>query len=67
MIDDSERILALEIQVASLKEDIQKMSDKIDALLEFKHKGIGAVMLLSVILGSGLVASVTSFMSWLKG
>lgn len=55
----SERITALEVEVRLLKQDVEKMNDKLDQLLALKHKGAGAFWFFSAILGSSVIGAVS--------
>lgn len=54
-----ERIAALETELSYLKDEIQKMNEKLDSLLALRYKGAGAFMLASSLFGllfTGLLA-----------
>lgn len=60
----AERIASLETQVQIMSENMDKMVDKMDELLAFRNKGIGALLLITSLLGTGLTGVVLTFMSW---
>lgn len=64
---DVERIAVLEIEVEMLKESLEKISTKLDALLELKTKGMGALGLVSLILGSGVIGIIVMAVNFFKG
>lgn len=57
-IKTAERIAVLELEVKSLKEEVQSTNAKLDQLLELKSKGMGAFWLLSILFGSGILGAV---------
>ena len=74
----AERIAVLESQVeyfnsqlildrAERKQELSELSDKIDTLLSLKERGAGAFWLFGIIFGSGIIAAVTSIVTWFKG
>ena len=72
--EDFERLKALEVEVQNLAKDFAKIegelsqvNTKLDNLLEFKNKGMGAFWLVSALVGSGLIGIVTSLIDWIKG
>lgn len=56
-----ERVSALEIRVGALEEKMDTIVTKLDELLEIKHKGMGAIGLVSVLIvaASGLAGVIT--------
>lgn len=61
---EAERIAVLETKFDELQKDLVSISGKLDELLELKTKGMGAVWLVGLIFGSGilgLVAFVSGF------
>lgn len=62
-----ERITALEVQVASLREEQQEMNRKLDELLTLRSKGIGAFWLASTLFGTTMVGLAGVFLNWLRG
>lgn len=64
---DGERIAALETLVGILREEQREANRKLDELLTFRNKGVGAFWLASALLGTGIVGSIVTFISWLKG
>lgn len=68
MTDDAIIRLALvEARLERLIEDLENRDKKLDELLELKHKGLGALWLATLILGTSIVAGVTTVVSWIKG
>lgn len=57
-IKTAERIAVLELEVKSLKEEVQATNSKLDELLELKSKGMGAFWLLSILAGSGVLGVI---------
>lgn len=69
-----ERIVRLEETVKTMTKSIDtqeasqtEIKEKLDELLELKSKGMGAVWLISAILGTGVLAFVGVFFRWVKG
>lgn len=58
----AERIAVLETKMESLDE----IKEKLDELLQLRHKGIGAFWLASSLLGTGILGALISFLDWLK-
>lgn len=56
-----ERVSALEVKVESLEVKMDMVLDKLNELLEIKHKGMGAIGLVSllVVSASGLAGVIT--------
>lgn len=57
-IKTAERIAVLELEVKSLKEEVQATNSKLDELLDLKSKGMGAFWLLSILFGSGILGGI---------
>lgn len=64
---DNERIAILELKVELLTDAVEKSTSKLDELLTFKSKGMGAFWLASTIFGTGLVGAIVAFTNWFKG
>lgn len=62
-----ERLAILETKVEHLSEQQTKIMEKLDALLAFKHKGLGALGFVTAILGSSILGGVFVLVNWLKG
>lgn len=56
-----ERVSALEIRVGNLEDKMDTIVEKLNELLEIKHKGMGAIGLVSllVVSASGLAGVIT--------
>lgn len=70
MVDDPrvfERLAVVEVEVSSLKKDIEKMTEKLDELLALKAKGAGAFWLATSLFGVGFSVVITYITDWLKG
>lgn len=63
-----ERVSALEVRVNTLDEKMDKVLEKLNELLELKHKGMGAVSLVSllVVAASGLAGVITFVLNLLN-
>lgn len=62
-IETAERIAVLEFQVRLMQITVEETNKKLDQLLELKTKGMGAVWLVSLLFGSGLLG----LFAWFKG
>lgn len=54
-LTDKERVAVLEIELFQLKQDLKDIKDKLNELLDLKAKGLGAIGLMSIIVGSGFL------------
>ena len=61
-----ERMEKLMITLESKEEDLLRIEGKLNELLTLKHQGMGAIWLASLLLGSGLIAGITTFITWIK-
>lgn len=59
-----ERIASLEQQVLFLTTQQKEMNGKLDQLLTLKNKGMGALMLASTIIGTGIVGILAQLFGW---
>ncbi len=57
-----ERIAVLENQMEELKE----IREKLDELIQLKHQGMGAITLVSILVGSGVLGLITTVFALLK-
>lgn len=73
-----ERIAVLETKFSELSKKFdqhvletraenQSLEAKLDSLLEIKNKGLGALWLISGLVGSGIIGGILSFIQWIKG
>lgn len=60
-----ERVSALETRMDNFEEKLDKMMGQLDELLEIKHKGMGAIGLVSLLIisASGLAGVITFVLS----
>lgn len=63
---DAERIAILETEVAHTREEIKKMSEKLDDLLALRNKGVGAFWLASTLIGTGVIGVLSIIIGWFK-
>lgn len=65
IIPVGERVSAVEVRVGNLEDKMDEMIQKLDELLEIKHKGMGAIGLVSVLIvaASGLAGVITFVLS----
>lgn len=54
-----ERIAILETRLNQYEIDVKEINVKLDELLELKHKSAGALGLISLIVGSGVIGLIT--------
>ncbi len=54
-----ERIAVLETKMEQYELDVKNINEKLDELLELKHKSAGALGLISLIIGSGVIGLIT--------
>ncbi len=62
----AERVAMLEADWENTKEDLKEIKDKLDQLIELKHKGLGALGLVSLLIGSGVVGLVLTILNLFK-
>lgn len=62
IVDLAERVAVLETKLDDLKE----IKDKLDELLHLKSQGMGALTLVGMILGSGVIGLVLTLMNFFK-
>lgn len=65
--DGYARIAVLEEQMRTLIDKTEERDKKIDQLLDLKNRGVGAFWLASLIMGSGTVTLMLTFIDWLRG
>ncbi len=51
---------------AEVKVSIDKLTNKLDELLELKAKGMGAIWLIGILLGGGVLAFISTVVGWFK-
>ena len=66
-LTDKERIAILETKQASTEQLLIEMNDKLDSLLQLKDKGMGAIGLVGLIVGSGFIGMVIMLTNYFKG
>lgn len=64
---EPERIAVLETKFEDMQKDLTKISDKLDELLELKTKGMGALGLVGLIMGSGVIGVIMMIVGLFKG
>lgn len=62
-----ERLAILETKVGMMMETNLQLREKLDVLLELRHKGMGAFWLASGLLGTTVMGAIFAFISWMKG
>lgn len=66
-LSQAERITALEVEVRSIKGDLQSANRKLDDLLALRNKGAGAFWLASALFGTTVVGFLSMLVEWMKG
>ena len=66
VLSELERLAKLETEVKHLQEINEKILEKLDALLAFKHKGLCALSLITAILGTSIIGGVYTLIEWFK-
>jgi len=61
-----ERLAILETKVEHLSAQNEDIKNKLDSLLTFKHKGLGALSLITAILGTSIIGAVYTVFEWFK-
>lgn len=64
---EGERIATLETLVALHRDELREVNRKLDDLLSLRDRGLGAFWLAASLIGTGVVGTVLTFISWLKG
>lgn len=55
----SERVAVLETNAQTDRVTLQSIETKLDSLLDLKNKGMGAIWLVSLVIGSGVLGLIT--------
>lgn len=66
VLSDKERIAVNEIEITQVKDDLKEIKDKLDELLQLKAQGMGAIGLISLIVGSGFIGLVIMLFNMFK-
>lgn len=61
-----ERVAILETRLEQVEDKLNDIMGKLDELLELKHKSAGALGLISLIVGSGIIGLITLFTTFLN-
>lgn len=59
----AERVAILEVQM----EDLKEIKGKLDELIQLKSQGMGALTLVGILLGSGVIGIVLMVANFFKG
>lgn len=62
-----ERVAILETRVSAIEILLNQIDTKLDELIQLKAKGLGAISLVTLIVGSGLIGVVFTVWNMLKG
>jgi uncharacterized membrane protein len=63
----NERVAVLETKLEATQKQLQSIERKLDELLELKSKGMGAIGLVSLIAGSGVIGVIVMIVSFFSG
>ena len=66
VLSELERIAKIETDVGHLANQNKMIIEKLEALLAFKHKGLGAISLITAILGTSIIGAVYTVLQWAK-
>lgn len=61
-----ERVAILETRLEQVEDKLNDIMGKLDELLELKHKSAGALGLISLIVGSGIIGLITLLTTFLN-
>jgi len=61
-----ERMEQLMQKLETKEADFLRIEGKLNELLTLKNQGMGAIWLASLLLGSGLIAGITTFVTWIR-
>lgn len=64
---NNERLSMLEVEVKALKDQVNRMDQKLDDLLALRNKGVGVFWLISSLIGTGIVGAFFQLAKWLNG
>jgi len=67
MSTEGERIAVLETKYQAMEEKLDTVIEQLKSLLELKDKGMGALGLVSLILGSGVIGVIMMAVNFFKG
>lgn len=62
-----ERVAVLEAITKDVRETQKEVNEKLDKLLGYKDRGLGAFWLVSTIFGAGIIGFITTIVSWVQG
>lgn len=65
--DLGQRVAVLETEWQRTKDDLKEIKEKLDELLQLKSRGIGAIQLVSLIIGSGVIGIIVTVMNLFSG
>jgi hypothetical protein len=63
----AQRITVLEVEFEHIQTSLSGITTKLDELLTLKDKGVGAVSLVGLILGSGIIGAVMLVWNFFRG
>ena len=61
---EAERIAVLETKQTAMEKQLTSIEEKLDALLELKSKGMGALGLATLIIGAGGIGLITLILNF---
>lgn len=66
LLSPQERLAILETKFDQISSDNAIIKEKLEELLQLKHKGMGAVWLVSLIIGTGLLGLLSSVVGFIN-
>jgi hypothetical protein len=60
------RVYHIERSIETINKSIGGMDGKLDQLIDLRSKGMGVFWVLSLLFGSGMVASIVSAIHWIR-
>lgn len=63
----SERVAVLETNSVATTDKLESIEEKLDNLLELKAKGMGALGLVSLVVGSGILGLIAIIFNFFRG
>lgn len=67
MVTEAERVAKIEVKVEVIETRLENIEEKLDELLALKFKGMGAIGLVSLLIGSGLIGLLVTAFDWVHG
>jgi hypothetical protein len=62
----AERVAALEVKVELMHSEQREISGKLDELLALRNQGLGMLMLVSAVIGTGILGMASVIVGWFR-